>query len=389
MASSDAAAAPVVLVTGAAGFIGGYVVEEFVSEGWHVAALTHRRQSARLDELAAAGKVSVASGDAADPDLARSAILPLLRGRVLDAIVHCAGRASDVGRWAAFRRANLDSVRHMAALAGRMSHCRLVFVSTTDVYGLRDFSGEVEDELPLLNNTGNPYPEFKIQAEEYIRRTLPPERWSIIRPAAVWGVGDRTLTPRIVGFLRSSPWIVHFGRWRGRNRWPLAHVRNVAAAAWAAAVLPEAGGRAYNVLDDEHTSADEFYRLLAGIYLPGRKLASITVPVWVAWPWAAAVTGLSGALGLPRPLADPSLYALRTVSSNLDFCNRRLHELLAAAGRSLLTREEGLRELEAELAAKGPPAPRAEPGQAPQEPGCPLRSPGRLTGDGCHRSGSP
>jgi 2-alkyl-3-oxoalkanoate reductase len=365
MASSEApTAAPVALVTGAAGFIGGYVVEEFVARGWHVVALVHRRQSPRLGELSAAGRATVVRGDATDPDLAERTILPALGAGGLAAIVHCAGRASDVGRWAAFRRANLDAVRNLAALAASTQSCRFVFISTTDVYGLRDFHGEAEDELPLANNTSNPYPEFKIQAEEHIRHALPPESWAVIRPAAVWGVGDRTLTPRIVSFLRSSPCIMHFGRWRGRNRWPLAHVRNVASAAYAAATLPEAGGLATNVLDDEFTTCDELYRLLAEVYLPGRKLASVTVPVWAAWPWAAAVSALSGALNLPHPLADPSLYALRTVSSSLDFGNRRLHALLDAAGRRLVTRDEGLHELAAEARQKGPPAPGANCGPA-------------------------
>ncbi len=343
MPSSDA---PTAVITGAAGFIGGCVVEEFLAHGWRVCALVHRTRSARLDALASEGKVTIAAGDAADTAIG-DALLAALAGRRPDAVVHCAGRASDVGWGRAFRRANLESVERLVAFAKAERVPRFTFISTTDVYGLGDFHGETEDELPLRNNTRNPYPESKIRAEEHIRRELPPERWSIVRPAAVWGVGDRTLTPRIVSFLRSSPAIVHFGHWRGANRWPLAHVRNVAAAVFLATTRPETGGRAINVLDDERTTVDEFYRLVASVYLPGRAWRTVTIPTWAAWPFACAVTGLSTLLDLSHPFTDPSLYALRTVSGDLDFSNQRFRDFMSAAGRRLVTRDEATEELRA------------------------------------------
>ena len=337
-----------VLITGAAGFIGRYAAEAFAAEGWHVFGLVHCRAAAELDRLAAEGRATLLRGDVTDLAALRAALAAALkaRGATLDAIVHCAGRASDVGWRREFRRTNYASVRGLADLTAELGVGRFVFVSTTDVYGLRDFHGETEDELPLGACPRNPYPEFKIAAEQYIRAKLPPDRYSIIRPAQVWGVGDPTLTPRIVDFLRGSPWIVHFGRWRGRNRWPLAHVRNVAAALVAAATLPDAAGRAFTVADDEQTSMEEFYRILARIYLPEKQFRSVTLPFWVGAVVGAAVSAVSNLLNLRRPFMDPSHYALYAVSRNLDFSNAALKRLLAAAGRTLVTREEGVRELE-------------------------------------------
>ena len=194
-----------------------YIVRQFTDERWHVLALVHRTPSAELTRLAGAGSVTLVHGDAADPVGLKTALTAALaqRAATLDAIVHCAGRASDVGWRREFRRANFDSVQGMVKLTKELNVGRLVFVSTTDVYGLRDFHGESEDELALDARPRNPYPEFKIAAEAFIRAELLPGRFSIIRPASVWGAGDRTLTSRIVSFLRTSPWIVHFGNWRG------------------------------------------------------------------------------------------------------------------------------------------------------------------------------
>lgn len=341
-------------VTGAAGFIGGYIARRFTDEGWHVLALVHRTASPELTRLAHAGSVTLVTGDVTDPAGLRTALAAVLakRGASLDAIVHCAGRASDVGWRREFRRTNFESVRGLVSLVKEWNVGRLVFVSTTDVYGLRDFHGESEDELTLAARPRNPYPEFKIAAEACIRTELPPDRFGIVRPAQVWGVGDLTLTSRIVGFLRTSPWIVHFGKWRGRNRWPLAHVRNVALTAFLVASIPAAGGLAVNVVDDENTTMDEFCRILARVYLPHRTYRTVTLPFWVGQCVGAAVSGLSNLLNLKQPFADPSFYALYAVSHNLDFGNRRMKDLAASAGRALVTRDAGIRELE-EASSRG------------------------------------
>lgn len=334
-------------ITGAAGFIGGYAVREFVDEGWHVFALIHKKTSRLLDELTAFGSVTVIRGDLNDFTAIENGLCVELRSREchLDVIVHCAGRASDVGRREVFRRVNFESVQNLCGLVNRLNVRRFVFVSTTDVYGLRDFSGESENDLPLQANIPNPYPEFKIKAEEWIRVNLPSNKYAIIRPAAVWGVGDPTLTPRIVSFLKSSPWIIHFGKWHGKNRWPLAHVRNVSAGIYAAATIKEAEGLAVNIIDSEVTSMDEFYRKIAAIYLPQKQLRSMTLPMWTGKIMGSVISGISNLLSLDHPFTDPSIYALYSVSCNLDFSNELLLHLLELSGRKIVTRDQGFAEL--------------------------------------------
>ena len=340
-----------VVITGAAGFIGGEAVRHFLQRGWHVIALQHRRTTPEWQRLAREGRIILLQADAADGDSLAGALMPALnaRGFPLDAMIHCAGRASDVGRRGDFKRANYQSVLEVASLAMRVQARRFVFVSTTDVYGLRDFQGETEDQLPFDNNRHNPYPEYKIAAEKWLRATLPPERFVIVRPAAVWGVGDPTLTPRAVAFLRASPCIVHFGHWRGANRWPLAHVRNVALGLYLAATRDEVAGQAINILDNEITSIDEFYRIIAELYFPDKQFRRLFLPSGLALPFSAAISAFSNLFNLPHPLCDPSLYALHTISHHLDFSNQRFLSLCVAAGEKLLTREEGIAELRAEM----------------------------------------
>ncbi len=342
-----------VLVTGAAGFIGSYVAAQFVRRGRRVFGTLHRRPVDTADRppdiRKALDAVTWIRTDVTDPASLRAAVREAAGGREggLEAIVHCAGRASDIGTRRAFEAANVAPVRTLVDLAREFRVGRLVFVSTTDVYGLRDFAGEDEDTLPLAPRPRNPYPVSKVAAEDCLRSGLPPERFAILRPAQVWGVGDPTLTARIADFLRSSSCIVHFGPWRGRNRWPLAHVRNVATACVLAATRPEAAGRAVNVLDREVTSIDGFMRIVAGVHLPGRRLRTVCLPLWAGAAAGAIVTGLSKAAGRDRPFVDPSHYAVHAVSHNLDFSGRRFQDLLDAAGERMVSRDDGIAELRA------------------------------------------
>lgn len=139
-------------------------------------------------------------------------------------------------------------------------------------------------------------------AEQWLRERLLPERYSIVRPVAVWGEDDPTLTKRIRDFLAVSPWIVHFGHWKGRNRWPLAHVDRVARACYIAAFHPGARGKAFHVLDPEHTGMDGFYRQVAARHLPGKRLRALYLPLWCGVVIGALSTALSNLFDLEHPL---------------------------------------------------------------------------------------
>lgn len=336
---------PAVFVTGAAGFIGRHTVKAFLESGWAVTGLVHRRTHPELERMAqnAGDALRLERGDMTDAGEIARILMDIRRlqgGRPV--IAHCAGRASDVGRDADFRLANYDSVRILGQAVCRGLATRLVFVSTTDVYGIRDHDCALEDQSPLEAFPPNPYPRYKIKSERWIRKSLCPECWSIVRPAAVWGPDDETLTRRAIDFLRLSPVIVHFGPWRGRNRWPLAHVSNVAAAIVIAAADAATSGQSVNVIDSEITTIDEFYRLLAEVFFPGKRFRTWCLPFFAGLPWAWVVSGVSSWLNLDRPFIDPSVYALHSVSRNLSFSNRRWLELMRRHGRTPVTRDEGL-----------------------------------------------
>jgi 2-alkyl-3-oxoalkanoate reductase len=253
-----------------------------------------------------------------------------------DAVVNCAGIASDVARTSLVMRVNHAGAADLAEYLARRPFGRMVHVSTTDVYGIRDFADAGED-TPLDDNLRQAYPRSKILAEQAVTATLPASRYVLLRPGAVCGPRDTTILPRVIAFLRHSPWVIHFGPWRGRNRWPLAHVRNVATAAFLAAAHEGTSGQAYNVVDPAFTTVEEYYRWVLRTFLPARqRIRSISVPVPLAWGYARGSSLLSRAMGRLHPLLDPSEYALYCLASNLDFSSRKLQDLFARHGESFV-----------------------------------------------------
>lgn len=322
-----------VLLTGAGGYIGSNAAEYFVRQGFEVTGTVRNRISERFSSSGA----KALPADLYDfPTLDR-----LFAGEPYDYVLHIAARASDVGRDGLFRIANFEAVKHLAALSMKHRVKRFVFLSTADVYGLHDFHGESEEELAFDHAAANPYPKYKIRSEEWLAANLPPERFSCVRPCAVWGNGDTTLTPRALAYLKSTPLVLHFGKWKGRNRWPLAHVGNVCRTLHAAMLLPEAGGKGVTVLDSEFTTVSGFYRMLAEKHLPGKAFREATLPVWTICPAAWLSGALSTLLNRDTPLFDPTLYALATITHNLDFSNARMREWMSRAGLRMFPEPPG------------------------------------------------
>ncbi len=148
-----------IAVTGGTGFVGSHVLDSALAAGHRVKALTRREQAHREG-------VEWVAGDLDD----RSALHLLVTD--VDAVIHIAGVITAPDR-AGFEHGNVAGTLAMLAAATAGGVHRFVHVSSLAAR---------EPKLSLYGGS-------KARAEELIRSSG--LQWSIVRPPAVYGPGDR------------------------------------------------------------------------------------------------------------------------------------------------------------------------------------------------------
>jgi 2-alkyl-3-oxoalkanoate reductase len=154
-----------VAVTGATGFIGQHVVRRLRADGWQVRVLTRRA----VDTSLLGAEVEAVRGDLDD----RGSLQRLLDG--VDAVVHVAGLIKARTR-EEFFRSNAEAVGRLAEIAAAApAPPRFVLMSS------------LAARAPHISD----YAASKLAGEEALLAAGDALRWSILRPPAVYGPGDR------------------------------------------------------------------------------------------------------------------------------------------------------------------------------------------------------
>lgn len=261
------------LVTGATGFVGGHLVRALVAGGDTVVGL-YRRPEARasLETLGA----QPAPGTLAD----EQSLADALRG--VDVVYHLAGLVA--GSEAELTQTNAHGTARVVAACRAAGVGRIVYCSSQAALGPSPRGVRLAEDAPPAPVTA--YGRSKLAGEAAVR-AADGVAWSIVRPPAVYGPGDRE-------FLR----LFQIVRWRvapvfgwGGQQLSLVYAPDLAQALAAAGRAAPAAGQIYHAAHDDIATAAGVARA-AGAALGGVPLVlplptAITVPV-VAFIGAAA-----------------------------------------------------------------------------------------------------
>lgn len=234
-----------VALTGATGFIGSTLRRALVGAGYSVRALTRRH-------LPPEPGITWIPGDLADIDSLRE----LITGA--GAVVHCAGVVRGASR-AEFDRVNVAGTGNLLQVASaRPGPPRLLFISS----------------LAARHPDLSWYAASKAEAESLLARTDAALSWTIFRPTAVYGPGDREMRPLFQWLLRGwlpTPQPLH-------GRFSLLHVDDLSSAVLQWLEMPAPGNRVFELSDDEPGGYDA--RSLADIATArlGRPVRMLPLP---------------------------------------------------------------------------------------------------------------
>ena len=198
-----------IFVTGATGFIGSVLVPELIQAGHHVLGLT--RSEAGAQALRAAG-AEVKEGDIEDLDSLRAA------AERANGVIHLAFNHD----FSQFKK-NCDNDRNAIGAIGQVllrSNRPFVVTSGTAIAANVDGKPSTEDGPTA---SWNPRAAAEAAAKELVARGV---NTSVVRLPQVHDTRKQGLVPYLLAVTREKGVAAHIGD--GSNRWPAAHVSDVA-----------------------------------------------------------------------------------------------------------------------------------------------------------------
>lgn len=254
------------LVTGGTGFTGKALCLRLLREGWAVVALDYK-EGLKTEELRRAG-VEVILGSVTD----RAVVERAMDG--VDTVYHLAAAFRELNvPNSYYDEVNVGGMRVVAEAAVKARVRRLIYCSTCGVHGNVEHP-PADETAPI--QPADYYQRTKYEGErvlaEYTARGL---RWTILRPAAIYGPGDPERFAMIFKWVARG-WFPMFGN--GRTYYHPLYIDNLIDAFLLATPDGKGDGEAYLIADAEYFEIRELVRR-AGQAM-GVNVRIVHLPFW-------------------------------------------------------------------------------------------------------------
>lgn len=258
------------LVTGASGFIGSFVVEEALRRGMEVWAGVRKSSSRQYLQDSRIHLIELDFSSAAT-------LREQLRGHRFDYVVHAAG-ATKCLRTDDFFRVNTEGTKHLvdALLALDMPLRRFVYLSSLSVFGAireeQPYQEIDENDLPRPNTA---YGRSKLEAERYLDSIGNDFPYIVLRPTGVYGPREKDYFLMAKSIRRHMDFAVGFRR----QDITFVYVEDVVQAVFLA-FDHGMNGRKYFLSDGNVYQSSDFSNYIHDAL--GRPFrVRLTAPLWV------------------------------------------------------------------------------------------------------------
>ncbi len=311
------------LVTGATGFTGSVLVKQLHEAGARIRAIA--RATSRREHLAHL-PIEWIEGDVYSPEAIAKATKDVEYVFHVAAAYREAGIADEI-----YTKVHVTSTELLvSALAQEKNLKRLVHVSTVGVHG------HIEHP-PGNENTpyhpGDQYQRTKLEGELLLRKkgTALKIPWTVIRPAAIYGPGDKRLLKMFK--LASKPVLPVIGY--GKCLYHLIHVEDLSRAIIQSAVTQGAVHEAFIIGNIEPYPLIEMASTISQEL--GKKLRVLRIPAWPIFMLADLCEVVCKPFGI-----EPPLYRRRVAFFTKDraFDTSKMQQILGFI--STLTNKDGV-----------------------------------------------
>jgi nucleoside-diphosphate-sugar epimerase len=260
---------PVILVTGAGGFIGNALVSKFHQQNWQFRAVMKNYFPSKFTSN------QVFVGEISDQTDWSCALMEI------DIVVHLAARVHMLVDSASdplteFRRVNVQGSLQLARQAAAAGVKRFVFISSVKVNGESTRPGQAftESDAP---NPQDPYGQSKHEAEQGLRQLSAETGMElvIIRPTLVYGPGVKANFAALMRAVQRS-WPLPLGA--VHNKRSLLALENLVDFIVTCITHPQAANQTFLVSDGQDLSTPELLRGMS--HAAGVPARYIPVPVW-------------------------------------------------------------------------------------------------------------
>ncbi len=259
-----------ILVTGASGFIGSFIVEEALRQGMETWAAVRPSSSRKYLQDDRIHFINLNLGS-------KDELITQLEGQAFDYVVHAAG-ATKCLHAEDFYKVNTEGTRNLvdALIALKMPLKRFVFVSSLSIFGAiheeQPYQEISEQDTPKPNTA---YGKSKWEAEKYLDSIGIQFPYIILRPTGVYGPREKDY------FLMAKSISQHIDFSVGYKRQDITfvYVQDVVQAVFLALERGR-NGRKYFLSDGEVYQSATFSNLLHH-ELGEKWLIRIKAPIWI------------------------------------------------------------------------------------------------------------
>ncbi len=232
-----------ILVTGATGFIGSYLLRYLIERGENVLALVRDPKRLKVD-------VDYVVGDVTNPKSLEMAF------RNVDRVYHLAALFRHGVNTKEIWKVNLEGTKNIVRMC--VEHgCDLLHVSTVGVLGYAN-SEPLSEDSPYKPNP-NPYAKSKAEAEKFVLKACDEGlNAKVVRPAFVYGVGSRYGLNLLIEMVVKGK--LRFVMGSGTNYIHPIHVEDVVRAM---VLVMEKGEGVYNLANEKAVRLRDFLELVA------------------------------------------------------------------------------------------------------------------------------